>query len=82
MVEAGEDKSHSQPGRLHSPEATLPWEGLPSGSSATTSSLGLLQPPWPASGRGNPYLQEMDRLSPVSTTCDSSVMFKVGGVME
>lgn len=28
------------------------------------------------------YLQEMDRLSPESMMCVSSVMFRVGGVME
>lgn len=28
------------------------------------------------------YLQDMDRLSPVSMTYESSVMFRVGGVME
>lgn len=28
------------------------------------------------------YLHDMDRLSPVSMTYESSVMFRVGGVME
>lgn len=34
--------------------------------------------PW----QGAEYLQEMDRLSLESITCVSSVMFRVGGVME
>lgn len=45
-------------------------------------------PPWPSAasldcqeGRVQ-YLQEMDRLSLVSMICASSVMFRVGGVME
>lgn len=61
-----------------------PWEGLPSRSSSTISCLGLL---WEGPGPLIPwlrygYLQEMDRLSLESMMYVSSVMFRVGGVME
>lgn len=71
-------------------EASLPWGWAAFWALCLSSVVSFHHPRWEiclvggtrAPGWVAEYLQEMDRPSPESMMCVSSVMFRVGGVME